>query len=194
MANVRGYTPPDLETLPIDQRFGEVMAHFGLAHYQAQVLEHLVINFLFAKRRHECIKKSIPFENYQEVFDRESTRLIDGKITFGSLVVEAKKTNFFSIGVETSLDKCVLIRNRLAHRFIREHSENLIHSGGQKKTLSAVWDIIIFFESTQRATRSEMIPLLADVGLDECIIANHEADNLVVVMNGGHINRWHSDV
>jgi hypothetical protein len=194
MGSVRGYILPDLETLPIDQRFGEVMAHFGLAHYLAQVLEHLVINFLFVTRRLEHIKKSIPFENWQEVFDSESARLIDGKIFFGTLISEVKKLKFFSIEVEKSLEKCVLIRNRLAHRFIREHSENLLQTGGQQKSLAAFWDAIRLFESTLNVARSEMIPLLEAAGLDEQLLANHEADCLAVVMNGGHINPWHSEV
>ncbi len=112
----------------------EVYAFFGLAYYQAAVLEHGVLNLAVA-----MLAKNVPgiaaddVEKLFESFDNQ---------TFGQVINAAKSK--FDIGseLEADLSDALKQRNYLAHRFFIVHAENFKVSSGRRIMIEELTKIL----------------------------------------------------
>ncbi|MBN1844834.1 MAG: hypothetical protein JW810_04060 [Sedimentisphaerales bacterium] len=114
----------------------ELYAFFGLAFYNAQVLEQGVVNLavaLNAKGKGNVTVGDVLglYEDY------------DGK-TFGKVLGAAQQFTTFSPSLEVDLKKVLGYRNYLAHSFFIEHSEDALHGDGRRAMIDELRTILEF--------------------------------------------------
>jgi hypothetical protein len=191
---IRGYLPIQLSRLRKKTRFESVMAHLGLAHYKAQCLELTIVNFLLLCDRYINSKIStFTRDEWDELFEVKVTDLTAKHMTFGRLREEAIKSPLWPSSVTQNLNASKEARDRISHRFVREHAENFLTTTGQEKTLAVLWDAIILFERTTESLLAEMKPLFESLGLTEEALKHQLTDHLESALEGRNINRWHSE-
>ena len=120
----------------------EVFAFFGLAYYQAAVLEHGVLNLavaMLAKRVSGITVGDV--ERLYESFD---------KSTFGQIIKAAKVRFEIPSDLEADLDFALEKRNHLAHHFFVVHDIDFLTSSGQRKMINELIEILEHFQSVDR--------------------------------------------
>ena len=122
----------------------EVFALFGLAFYQAAVLERGVLNLavaMLAKDKPEITTGDV--ENLYATF---------GKSTFGK-VIKAARANFeIPSGLEADLAVALEMRNYLAHRFFVVHEIDFMKPSGRRKMIDELIEILEHLMSVDKRT------------------------------------------
>ena len=117
----------------------EVYAFFGLAYYQAAVLEHGVLNLAVA-----MLAKDVPgitagdVDKLYESFDKH---------TFGQVIKAAKAEFDISTTLETDLAIALKQRNYLAHRYFIVHDIDFLASSGKRKMIDELIEILKHLKS-----------------------------------------------
>ena len=112
----------------------EVYAFFGLAYYQAAVLEHGVLNLAVA-----MLAKNTPgitagdVDTLYESFDKH---------TFGQVINVAKSKFDIASDLETDLSVALQHRNYLAHRFFMVHDIDIRLPSGRMKMIDELIEIL----------------------------------------------------
>lgn len=120
----------------------EVFAFFGLAYYQAAVLEHGVLNLAVAMRA-----KGVPgitggdVERLYESFD---------KSTFGKVIKAAKEKADIPSDLEADLALALEKRNYLAHRFFVVHDLDFMTPSGRRTMIDELIEILEHLQSVDR--------------------------------------------
>lgn len=117
----------------------EVFAFFGLAYYQAAVLEHGVLNLavaMLAKRVSGITAGDV--ERLYESFD---------KSTFGQIIEAAKVRFEIPSDLEADLAFALEKRNHLAHRFFVVHDIDFMTPSGKRKMINELVEILEHFQS-----------------------------------------------
>ena len=116
----------------------EVFAFFGLAYYQAAVLEQGVLNLAVAMNA-----KGIPGATIRDLKSLFST--IEDK-TFGQ-IIHAAKTNFqLPEELEKDLSVALEKRNYLAHKFFSNNAENFMRPAGRKNMIEELIEILEYIQ------------------------------------------------
>ena len=117
----------------------EVFAFFGLAYYQAAVLEHGVLNLAVA-----MLAKRVPGITAGDV-----ERLYESfaKSTFGQVINAAKAKFDIPSGLEADLALVLERRNYLAHRFFVVHDIDFMKPSGRRKMIDELIQILEHFQS-----------------------------------------------
>ncbi len=117
----------------------EVYAFFGLAYYQAAVLEHGVLNLAVA-----LLAKRVPGITAGHV-----VRLYESfdKSTFGEIIKAAKAKFDIPSGLQTDLALALEKRNYLAHRFFVVHDIDFMMDSGRRKMIDELVEILEHFKS-----------------------------------------------
>ena len=117
----------------------EVFAFFGLAYYQAAVLEHGVLNLAVA-----MLAKRVPGVTASDV-----ERLFKSfeKSTFGQIIKAAKTRFDIPPSLEADLALALEKRNYLAHRFFIVHDIDFLTPPGQRKMIDDLTRILEFLQS-----------------------------------------------
>lgn len=117
----------------------EVYAFFGLAYYQAAVLEHGVLNLAVA-----MLAKRVPgvtagdVEGLYQSFD---------KSTFGQVINAAKDKFDIPPGLEADLALALEKRNYLAHRFFVVHDVDFMAPAGRRAMIDELIGILKHLQS-----------------------------------------------
>ena len=117
----------------------EVFAFFGLAYYQAAVLEHGVLNLAVA-----MLAKRVPGVTAGDV-----ERLYESfeKSTFGEIIKAAKTRFEVPTDLEADLALALEKRNYLAHRFFFVHDIDFMTPSGKRKMIDELIEILEHFQS-----------------------------------------------
>ena len=100
----------------------ETYAHFGLAMYQAQVLEHGVVNAMVYARMPE--RNRITRDDIDAFMGRQFEN------TLGVLLRDLRKCVAVPPDLVDALAKALRIRNRLAHEYFRERAAIFMTNDG----------------------------------------------------------------
>lgn len=154
--------------LPDDgSRQKEVYARFGLVAFKAQVFDHALVNLL-------TVAGSIDKRMSQDDVDKCFDRLF--KKTSGQLVKDVSdQSRLEAVDLEIC-QSAVTERNRLIHRFFREHAEDFMTSRGQQSMLDDLGEICDLFEQTDDACQRVMMRIGSPYGFsDEAVEAEMNA-------------------
>ena len=116
----------------------ELYAFFGLAYYNAALLEHDVLNLavaMLAKQDEQVTVGEV--EKLYESFDKE---------TFGRIIKRSKELFSFPDDIENDLGQALDYRNYLAHKFFIVHDTDLLTSKGRNEMIDELIDIIRFLK------------------------------------------------
>lgn len=160
-----------------NDHYREVYAHFGLAMYLAQCLEHGLVNALIHLELlpHELGRARATQRHDQAAFEERYDAFMDNRFkeVIGSLVQRINsKTQ-----VENELGRILVHakdqRNFLAHHFYRERSEAFISRKGRDAMIEELRDAQSMFERADTMLSSS----LAD--LPTVLVAEQHAKNYI---------------
>ena len=156
----------------------EVFAFFGLAYYQAAVLEHGVLNLAVA-----MLAKRVPgitagdVERLYESFDMS---------TFGQVINAAKAKFDMSPDLESELECALKKRNYLAHRFFVVHDIDFTTSSGQRKMIEELIGILKHFQAVDRRMDEIWIRAWESLGITKEWIEQKTSEFISERYAGGH--------
>lgn len=149
-----------------DEHVKIVYAHFGLALYLAQVLEHGLANALMSaellpRRAGNPVTKKLWEAEFvlfmNEQFDKPLGRLISG----------LKKVALVPADLETLLSTALKTRNFLAHHFFRERAEFFMSRDGRKKMIEELEKAQRLFEAADEELTEVAKPFREKYGLTD---------------------------
>ena len=110
-------SPPKPED-EVDEEVRDVYAHFGLAYYMSQVLEHTLVNLITLAQliRPHTIPAGVTTQ--EELWSKNFA------LTLGRMVQQLPTDYYDTSVVADKLSAAVRTRNELAHRFFRERAED----------------------------------------------------------------------
>lgn len=111
----------------------EVYSRYGLAMYQAQVLEHGIVNAIIIARMLPTISEHPNRSAWEDAFDRA----FDGELakTFGNMLRSLEPLNLRE-ELLARLRGAKSERDYLAHRFFREHDEDFLSRTGRTRMIA----------------------------------------------------------
>lgn len=148
----------------------EIYAFFGLAAYNASLLEASFINWTVALRLGGMT--SATRQDFDSIFEHSEAR------TLGQLLDVTRKLAAVPKNLDRLLAKSLAERNRLIHRFYREHAQNLTHPEGHKVIISELRSMIDLFQRTDSLVTPLYLALWAHFGVDEAIIQEELTESL----------------
>ena len=134
-----------------DEQTRDVYAHYGLAMYLAQTLEHAIVNALVILRLPE-----------KEKFTRQDiNEFLEGRfqITLGALLKHLKSEISFPPDLESVLVEALYRRNYLAHHYFRERAETFVTRNGSTQMLQELQCDQRLFEKADEQLGKAMKPL-----------------------------------
>lgn len=173
--------PPDLSLMDENDQTRECYAWTGLALYEAQVLEHGVLNLLFAARVADG-SLAREFGSVDEFLG------VHGSRTLGQLL--SRVTHHVPINQDVS-DKCLLAlrtRNFLVHQFFVERIELLFTFEGRIQMVGELHDMAQLFQAADSLLTDLMLRVARRFGLTEAQI-DREFDALKAVIEGSTVPR-----
>lgn len=165
MPDTRGFDL--IAELPDDgTRQKEVYARFGLVAFKAQVFDHALVNLL-------TFAGMIDGDLTAEQIDQYAERLFAK--TAGALVNDATASGCLAADDVATCRAAVAERNRLIHRFFREHAENFMYSTGQQRMLDDLGVIADLIQAADEACQRIVMTIAAPYGLTEEMVEEHLA-------------------
>jgi predicted RNA polymerase sigma factor len=142
-----------------DSHTRETYAHFGLAMYLAQVLEHGLVNAMVVARLPEPnrIQRSSIDDFMDQKFEQTLGRLIRDLRDFVEVPDE----------VGDQLAEALRTRNWLAHAYFRERAAQFLTRAGRNQMISELKDAQELFHRTYRALEDILAPIREKFGLTE---------------------------
>ena len=164
-----------------DEHHKEVYAHFGLAMFKAQVLEHAVVNALvlcdlIPNRR----EKALSTESWAADVDQ----FMDGHFAdvFGRMIKSFRKAATVSADLQESLESALKMRNFLAHRYFRERDTAWLTEESRDGMIEELREACRLFERTDGLIDDLIEPLCARYGLTQDVwdreVAAYKAEAL----------------
>jgi len=149
-----------------DEHVKTVYAHFGLALYWAQVLEHGLANALVcAELLPRRAGRPIPKREWEEEFDA----FMDLKFeqTLGRLIRGLKSATTVPTELEGLLTEALKTRNFLAHNFFRERAETFMAREGRDDMIQELERAQKLFSSADDKLTEVVKPLREKYGLTD---------------------------
>ena len=163
---------PDWVTQPTkvdDQEIREIYALAGLAMYMAQVLEHglcgclMLFDLIQVRQAKRRFLNYAHYENYVDTLEEQHFER-----TFGALVKGIKSSG---IAVPQRLDdklvESLTARNRLFHRFFRDHATDFVRSEGRAAMAHELKNMRVLFEETDQQLNAIATSLQTALGVSE---------------------------
>lgn len=145
----------------------EVYAHFGLAMYMAQVLEHGIVNaFIFLELLPKTKGKWSPDE-FESYLDSEFDK------TLGRLIGKLRKLTSIDNNLESLLDLALKKRNWLVHHYFRERAAELLSTSGRNSMILELLQSRDLFKETDEKLEAVITPLMNQVGLTTDKLEEH---------------------
>lgn len=142
----------------------EVYARYGLAMYKAQVLEHGIVNAVIIANVLPTMSDYTDRITWEEDFDRAFVRELAK--TFGNML-RALEPLRLPNEIMVRLREAKLERDRLAHRFFREHDENFLNQRGRITMITECEAVIEFFSEVGADLEAHMRPLRERYGITD---------------------------
>lgn len=117
----------------------EIYAFFGLAYYKTAVLEQGVLNLAVALLATET--PGITIGEVDKLYESFNKR------TFGQVISTARQRFDFPADLEADLEKALLQRNYLAHRFFVDHDIDLQFPGGRRQMIDDLVKVLRHLQS-----------------------------------------------
>lgn len=134
----------------------EVYSRYGLAMYQAQVLEHGMVNAVIIARMLPTMRNHSDKAAWEDAFDRAYD--VELAKTFGNML-RALEALGLPDDLMARLRAAKIERDHLAHRFFREHDEDFLGRAGRTRMIAACEDIIERFAAIDAELETVMQPL-----------------------------------
>lgn len=148
------HIPPSLEQLDDNEQCREVYAWAGLALYQAQVIEHGLVNAILVVRLAEDSDFASSFSDGDHFFAEHFQR------TMGQLMKRLRKHLTIDATFDHRLDDLLRRRNFVIHNFFRERAELFMHQEGRAIML----DELASFVDGASGVEEELARLVLDYG------------------------------
>ena len=147
------------DTDPEDWHAREVFAHFGLAMYTAQLLEHGIINLASWTSIHDRTIRTLT--------DSEADSIKLFRQTMGAL----KKTLMVRRADISHLDdllvRAVRLRNFLAHEYFRQRAAAFMTEDGKDQMIEGLRRAVAFFQEIDSKLDSLTAQILSATGVDK---------------------------
>jgi hypothetical protein len=150
----------------------EVYSRYGLAMYQAQVLEHGMVNAVIIARMLPTMRNHSDKAAWEEAFDRAYD--VELAKTFGNML-RALAPLALPDDLMVRLHAAKIERDHLAHRFFREHDEDFLGPAGRTRMIAACEGIIERFAEIDAELETVMQPLRERHGITAEWIETHMA-------------------
>jgi hypothetical protein len=144
----------------------EVFAHFGLALYQAQVLEHGIVNAL-------VILDLIPSKRHLVRSRKEWEQTVDGFMdrnfenTMGRMLGALREVAGEQPELDRLLREALRRRNWLSHRYFRERAVEFTNEKGREGMIAEIDECRLSFEAADKYLAIIVKPLWAASGITE---------------------------
>ena len=153
----------------------ETYAHFGLAQYLAQVLEHGIVNALvylelIPSKVHT--KQERTREEWVQHFDDFMVKNFDA--TLGRLMKRLREHDVVTGELEASLAPALRARNWLAHGYFRDRASEFITEAGRDTMMAELQEFQNLFEKSDELLEAALKPTrlkygFTDEKLDEAV-------------------------
>jgi hypothetical protein len=137
----------------------EVYAFFGLAMYNANLLEASLINLAVALNLDKS--KVITREVFEATFGEMEAK------TLGQLLKATQKLAAIPPELEPVLKSALETRNFLAHGFFRSNAEEFIHEGGKRIMIKELSSMIELFRQADELLTPVYMALWEKYGVNE---------------------------
>lgn len=153
-----------------DEHVKTVYAHFGLAQYLAQVLEHGLANTLvYAELLPRRAGEPVPRKQWEEEFDGFMNQQFEK--TLGRLIRGLRAITSVPTDLEDLLNNALKTRNFLAHHFFRERAESFMSRKGREEMIEELDQAQTLFSLADEKLAEVADPLREKYGLtDERLI------------------------
>lgn len=149
----------------------DVYAHFGLAMYWAQVVEHEIINSIMLLKIFPNSKSVKTLAEWQNIVDD----FYAGKFekTMGKIVADFKLS-----GIDTSaefmqtLESSLKARNFLAHKFFRINSIDFVTNQGRTRMIEELSSYTELFKTANESLYANASQIRLKLGMSDEMIAN----------------------
>jgi hypothetical protein len=149
-----------------DEHVKTVYAHFGLALYLAQVLEHGLANALMcAGLLPRRAGKPVPRKQWEVEFDAFMDQQFEQ--TLGRLIQSLRTATSVPTDLENILADALKTRNFLAHHFFRERAESFMSRDGREKMIQELERAQKLFEVADERLSAVAKPLREKYGLSD---------------------------
>lgn len=133
----------------------EVYSRYGLAMYQAQVLEHGMVNAVIVARMLRTMRRHLKRTTWEAAFDGAYEAELAK--TFGNML-RALEPLGLPAEFMARLRVAKVERDRLAHRFFREHDLNFLGPIGRTRMIAECEDAVELFTGIDRELEAMMAP------------------------------------
>ncbi len=154
----------------------EVYSRYGLAMYQAQVLEHGIVNAVIVARMLPKMRDHSDRPAWEDAFDRAYD--VELTKTCGNMLRALESLKL----PEELIDRlrvAKIERDRLAHRFFREHDEDFLGRTGRTVMIAECEDAIEIFTAIDADLEEHMRPQRERHGITSEWIEGHLAAAIV---------------
>ena len=145
-----------------DEQTKDVYAHFGLAMYFAQVLEHGVVNAMVIARtpdRHRITRAEI-----------DAFRAGQFERTLGQMLRELGRYLVVTNAVESTLREALERRNWLAHDYFRDRAVAFMSPDGRASMLKELQESTALFREADEALHILTAEIRRQLGIDDAAI------------------------
>ena len=167
-----------------DAQTREVYAHFGLAIYLAQCLEHGIVNaLLYAKLMPKELKRykrrrPLPFDRtgFESRFDLFMEQNFDQ--TIGALVRLLRETTTVPANLDAELIEAKDARNFLAHGYFRDRAEAFVSRVGRASMIAELERLQKLFVHADDELRAVVEPFAAQSGFTPEVLDRYQNEYL----------------
>jgi hypothetical protein len=162
----------------------EIYAHFGLAFYISNVLEHGIVNALLFLDTFQDPQRCTNREQWENLIDKhfdDSFKMTLGQLKKRLVIHKDKFSQLDAIVPE--LEKCLLERNFLAHHFYREYAQHWFSSNGRAEMVERLEAAREFFHATDRKLEAIIQPLMGKYGFTDEVFEKFYAEMLTEAEN-----------
>lgn len=150
----------------------EVYSRYGLAMYQAQVLEHGMVNAVIVARMLPTMREHSDRSAWEDAFDRAYD--VELAKAFGNML-RALEPLALPDDLMVRLRAAKIERDHLAHRFFREHDEDFLGKAGRIRMIAECEAIIERLSVIDTELEALMQPLRERYGITAEWIEGHMA-------------------
>lgn len=151
----------------------EVYSRFGLAMFQAQVLEHGIVNALLVLRLMPTMNDYSDRQDWEAAFDRFYD--VELSKTFGNMLKALQLLEDFPPDLIERLRSAKVERDYLAHRFFREHDMDFMTPEGRTKMIVECERLVELFQALDREVEGFVAPQRERFGITPEWIDEHVA-------------------
>jgi hypothetical protein len=169
---MKGYPPGAIWSAEDEDsvQIREVYSRYGLAMYEAQVLEHGMVNAIIVCRMLPTMRQHPDRSSWENAFDQA----YDSELakTFGNML-RALESLALPSDLMVRLHNAKVERDRLAHRFFREHDENFLGRSGRTRMIAECEEIIERFTTIDVDLETFLRPQCERYGITSEWVEDH---------------------